>query len=276
MDRALTVVLHDVSPATWPACLRVMVQMHHVARKAGTRLPITLLVVPAMHGEPTTPAFVRALHHLIGHGNELALHGLTHSDDAPPRGGWFDHLLRRWYTDGEGEFSALDHAEATRRLALGCAWATALRLPIRGFVAPAWLLSPASWDAVESAGFAYTCTLNEVVALPGRTSLHARSLVFSTRSPWRRVASAAWNTLLAGWVRRAPLLRLELHPQDADHPAVRRCWSRILARALRDGRQPLRLEEVARQVRANALAPARGVDSRSARRRPNASSAILH
>jgi len=273
MDRALTVVLHDVSPATWPACVRVMVQVDQVARKAGTRLPITLLVVPAMHGEPATPAFVRTLRHLAGHGNELALHGLTHSDDAPPQGGWIDHLRRRWYTDGEGEFSALDHAEATRRLALGCAWTTAVRLPMRGFVAPAWLLSQASWDAVESAGFAYTCTLNQVVALPGRTSVHARSLVFSTRSAWRRLASVAWNTLLAGWLRHAPLLRLELHPQDADHPAVRRCWSRILARALRDGRQPLRLDQVARQIRAHAYVPIGGPDSGSA---PTASSAVLH
>lgn len=248
MDRYLTVVLHDVSPASWPACQRVMSQVRRVARREGARLRLTLLVVPAMHGEPATPAFVRALRYLVHHGHELALHGLTHRDDAPPGKSWFDHAKRQWYTDGEGEFSALDHSQAAQRLALGRAWSTALHLPMRGFVPPAWLLSEPAWDAVESAGFSYTCTLNEFVTLPDRQRLSSRSLVFSTRSMWRRVASVAWNTALYGLLRRSPLLRLELHPEDADHPMVLRCWTGILMRALRDGRQPLCLNEVARQV----------------------------
>ena len=248
MDRYLTVVLHDVSPATWPACQRVMRQVRRVARREGAHLRLTLLVVPAMHGEPATADFVRALRYLAHHGHELALHGLTHRDDAPAGRSWFDHALRRWYTNGEGEFSALDHSEAAQRLALGRAWSMALHLPMRGFVPPAWLLSEPAWDAVESAGFDYTCTLNEVVALPGRRRLFARSLVFSTRSAWRRWASVAWNGMLSMLLRRSRLWRLELHPHDADHPMVKRCWSRILATALRDGRQPLCLNQVARHV----------------------------
>ena len=33
------------------------------------------------------------------------------------------------------------------------------------------------------------------------------------------------------------LLRLELHPRDADFPRVRRSWQRLLAAALADGRR---------------------------------------
>lgn len=256
MDRYLTVVLHDVSPASWPACQRVMSRVRRIARRESARLRLTLLVVPAMHGEPATPDFVRALRYLVQHGHELALHGLTHSDDAPPGDSWFDHAKRHWYTDGEGEFSALDHSQATQRLALGRAWSTALHLPMRGFVPPAWLLSEPAWDAVESAGFSYTCTLNEFVTLPDRQRLSSRSLVFSTRSAWRRIASVAWNTLQWWWQRRrSPLLRLELHPHDADHPMVLRCWSAILTRALRDGRQPLCMNEVARHIKGHAATP---------------------
>lgn len=255
MDRYLTVVLHDVSPASWPACQRVMSQVRRLARREGARLRLTLLVVPAMHGEPATPAFVRALRYLVHHGHELALHGLTHSDDGPPGEGWLDHARRHWYTDGEGEFSALDHSQAAHRLALGRAWSTALHLPMRGFVPPAWLLSEPAWDAVESAGFSYTCTLNEFVTLPDRQRLSSRSLVFSTRSVWRRIASVAWNTALSRLLRRSTLLRLELHPHDADHPIVLRCWSRILTRALREGRQPLCLNDVARRVQGRAITP---------------------
>ena len=100
---------------------------------------------------------------------------------------------------------------------------------------------------MAEAGFRYTCTLNTIVALPSRQTLHAPSLVFSTRSAWRRGLSLLWNRNLAWRQRKAPLLRLELHPQDGDHPAVMRCWSRVLARALRD-RQPVRLSEVAAQL----------------------------
>jgi predicted deacetylase len=121
---------------------------------------------------------------------------------------------------------------------------------MRGFVAPAWLLSDASWHAVEEAGFDYTCTLTELVAWPGRRRLHARSVVFSTRSWWRRTLSVLWNSALAWWLAPAPLLRLELHPGDADHAAVRRCWGRILRRTLREQqRRPLRLHEAAAHLR---------------------------
>jgi hypothetical protein len=53
------------------------------------------------------------------------------------------------------------------------------------------------------------------------------------------------------------LLRLELHPQDSDHAAVRRCWHGLLASALAT-RQPLRLGEVAALARAQGLPAAPG------------------
>lgn len=249
MERCVSVVIHDVSAATWPACRRVMSDARSIALREGVTLKLTLLVVPAMHGQEATPDFVRSLRHLSQRGHELALHGLTHRDDAPPRGTWRDHALRRWYTDGEGEFSALGIDEAAERLALGRRWAHALRLPMRGFVAPAWLLNDAAWEAVEQAGFSYTCTLNHLICLPGREQLSARGIVFSTRSAWRRLASVCWNTALAAWLRPAPLLRLELHPRDADHPMVRRCWARILTAALRQRRRSVRLDEVAQELR---------------------------
>ncbi|MEK8029439.1 polysaccharide deacetylase family protein [Ideonella sp. DXS29W] len=249
MDRCLSVVLHDVSPATWPACRRVMSEVRRVAQREGVALKLTLLVVPAMHGQPATPDFVRLLRRLAQHGHELALHGLTHQDDGPRASSWIDHVRRHWYTAGEGEFAALGHQEAAARIELGRRWASALGLPMRGFVAPAWLLSPSAWRAVQRAGFAYTCTLNRFMVLPGSQWLAARSVVFSTRAAWRRLASVAWNSALSWWLRPAPLLRLELHPSDADHSMVRRCWAGILAHALREGRRPVRLGDVAQELR---------------------------
>lgn len=231
--RRLCVVLHDVAPARWGGCLRVLHAAGEVAAEAGRALPLTLLVVPRWHGDASTPpAYRRWLQRLHRLGHELALHGLTHRDDGAPPRGWRQTLLRRHYTAGEGEFAALGADEAAQRIAAGRAWAAAQALPVTGFVPPAWLASPAALDAVADAGFAYTATLTRLLALPARRALAAPALVFSTRSAWRRVLSLAWNRARARRHAAAPLLRLELHPDDADHPAVRRCWQRLLREAL--------------------------------------------
>lgn len=243
--RDLCVVLHDVSPARWDGCLRVLDALQRCAERAGVELPLTLLVVPRMHGDAALPArYLRWLHGMARAGHELCLHGLTHRDEGPRLRGPRDWLLRRHYTAGEGEFAALDQAEAAARLHEGRAWARALGFTMHGFVAPAWLMNPASLQAVAAAGFTHTCTLGAVLSLPQRRALGAPSLVFSTRAAWRRQLSLAYNQWLAHRAREARLLRLELHPQDADHPQVLRCWTRLLDAALRN-RMPLRLGEAA-------------------------------
>jgi uncharacterized protein len=246
---AICVVLHDVSPARWNGCQRVLAELQDCAERAGVSLPITLLVVPRMHGDPNLPAsYLRGLRQLAHTGHELALHGLTHRDEGPAPRGLRDRLLRRHYTAGEGEFAALPAAQATQRLREGRAWASTHGLVMHGFVAPAWLLGPAGLQAAVDTGFCYTCTLNEVIALPQRQGMPTPSLVFSSRAAWRRGLSVVWNALLARRARMAPLLRLELHPGDADHASVMRCWKRLLDEELRT-RFPLRLDEAAQLAR---------------------------
>lgn len=246
---AVCVVLRDVSPARWQGCQRVLSELRRCATEAGVVLPLTLLVVPRMHGDAALPP--RYLHWLRGMahaGHELALHGLTHRDEGPPLRGLRDWLMRRHYTAGEGEFAALSRAQATERLIEARDWARAHGLRMSGFVAPAWLLGPGGLQAAVDAGFRHTCTLNQVIALPQRQAMPAPSLVFSTRAAWRRGMSLAWNGLRAHRARRAPLLRLELHPDDGDHHDVVRCWTRLLEDALRT-RTPLRLAEAAQMAR---------------------------
>ena len=247
--RDLCVVLHDVSPARWEGCRRVVAELERCAAQAGVRLPLTLLVVPYMHGDTALPVpYLRWLYEMQRAGHELALHGLTHRDEGLPPRGLRERLLRQVYTAGEGEFAALSHAEAIERLLEGREWAHDHGLAMDGFVAPAWLLNTQSLQAVADAGFRHTCTLTQLIALPQRHALAAPSLVFSTRAAWRRGLSLVWNRLQARRAREAPLLRLELHPGDGDHPAVVRCWTGLLAEALRT-RTPLRLGEAARMAR---------------------------
>lgn len=247
--RYVCVVLHDVSPARWAGCTRVLAELRGVARAANVELPLTLLVVPEMHGVPgASSQYLRWLHRLVRSGHEVALHGYTHSDEGPPPRSLFERLVRERYTASEGEFSALDEAQAAARLRQGKAWAQQHGLQMPGFVAPAWLLSDAARKAVAAAGFRYTCTLNKIMALPGGQTLNAPSLVYSTRSGWRRGLSLLWNRNLAWRQRHATLLRLELHPQDADHAAVLRSWSQWLESALQT-RVPLLLEQAAALAR---------------------------
>jgi uncharacterized protein len=229
-ERFVCVVLHDVAPSTRAACVRALAAVAQVAD-----VPATLLAVPRYHGEAATPELVEWLSARQRRGDELALHGWSHRDDEKP-GGAVDRLRRRVYTRGEGEFWALSEREATRRIEAGVAWFRDNGWPPAGFVAPAWLLGPGAWQALATQRFEYTATLRELVHLPGRARVKSQSVVYSTSSAWRRQTSLLWNAAVARLERGNPLLRLELHPRDADFADVRRSWQKVLERALRDRR----------------------------------------
>jgi hypothetical protein len=237
-ERVVCVVLHDVAPSTRSACIRTLNAIADVGA-----LPLTLLVVPRYHGDTPSSEFEAWLGQRRQRGDELALHGYTHRDDLPPDG-LVDSLRRKSYTRGEGEFWALPESEAKERVEAGVAWFRQNGWPLHGFVAPAWLLGPQAWPAL--AGFEYTATLRHVVRLPSRAKITSQSVVYSTTSGWRRRTSVLWNALVARKERGNPLLRIELHPRDADFTAVRRSWQKILERALRD-RRPCTVNEFVRQ-----------------------------
>ena len=75
----------------------------------------------------------------------------------------------------------------------------------------------------------------------------SQSVVYSTSSAWRRTSSLAWNAVVAIAERNNRLLRLELHPRDADFAAVKRSWQQILEKALRQ-RKPTTVAEFMRRA----------------------------
>lgn len=238
---AVSVVMHDVSPHTWPACERLLAALDEVAPVSAT-----LLVVVDHHrkgGVERYPDFVATMEQRLVRGDELVMHGLIHLDEAPPPRGVSGWLWRRIYTAGEGEFAALRQAEADGRLLEGLRRFHALGWNTQGFVAPAWLMGAGTRAALREGPFAYTSSRREIILLPHWTSLPAPSLVWSVRSAWRRRLSAVFNESLLRRVLaqplRYPLLRLGLHPVDADYPEVVRFWQHALREALRRGREPL-------------------------------------
>ena len=244
-ERFVCVVLHDVAASTRAACTRTLAAIAEVAD-----VPVTLLAVPHYHGEPSTRDFEEWLGARMKKGDEIALHGWSHRDELPAQGA-IERLRRQHYTRGEGEFWALPEAEALQRIERGTAWFLEHGWPLAGFVAPAWLLGPGAWAALATQRFEYTATLRQLVHLPSRRSVASQSVVYSTSSGWRRQCSLLWNPIVARLERGNTLLRIELHPRDADFAAVLRSWQRILERGLRDRRAGT-VAEFMRQDRAAA------------------------
>lgn len=226
---ALCVAIHDVAPATWSECLHLLHAIQAVAD-----IPVTWLVVPRYHHSALRSLACEAtLERLLGQGHELALHGYTHSDPAPVRGYGSARLLRTVYTQREGEFAALDMAEAQRRIALGLRFFQERGWPVSGFIAPAWLLGAQAWAALAEQPFSYTTTYTRFHLLHPRRSQLAPALVYAARNAGGRFLSPPLASAVAALSASAPLLRVALHPRDARHPALVRHAQRLIEHLLR-------------------------------------------
>lgn len=222
MTSRICIALHDVAPATWPQCAVLLGLLGDLRCTA-----ITLLVVPNYHGRgriADVPQVARVLDRCVERGAEVALHGYSHYDSAPPPRRVAEWWRRRVLTAGEGEFSALSAACAAERIEQGRRELVGLGWPVRGFVAPAWLVSEGTWQALRQGQWRYTATREALYDLDSLRRIPAPALSVSTRSPWRRAASRVWLRGMRVALRARPLLRLALHPADACHPDALRDW----------------------------------------------------
>ena len=232
MTLRLCIALHDVAPATWPQCARLL----DLADSLGAP-PLTLLVVPDWHGRgriDASPEFLRAIDARRARGDEAALHGYFHRDDAPAPRSPAAWLRRRVLTAGEGEFAELDATQAWTRIRAGLGLLRAQGWTVDGFVPPAWLAGPGTREALCGAGLRWTSTHAALIALDGarRQRIAAPCLTASPRSAWRRAASRAFLRAGLRATANAPLVRVGLHPADADHADLVACWRELLGELL--------------------------------------------
>ncbi|TWI58541.1 hypothetical protein IQ22_00247 [Pseudomonas duriflava] len=235
-ERNVMLVLHDVAPETWND-YRPFVE----AVDALGNIPMTLLVVPDFHHRNSIdkdPAFIQLMDQRLTRGDELALHGYFHCDDASSPSTPRDWFMRRVYT-WEGEFYTLNQAQARERLNHGMALFQRFGWPLHGFVAPAWLMSEGTRRALSETPLRYTSDPQHFYLLPDHTRIDAPGLVWSARSPWRRGMSWLFSEQAARRHRKAPLLRLGLHPVDMRHDFSRRYWLDLLKRLMNEGRVPI-------------------------------------
>jgi predicted deacetylase len=234
--KRVCIVLHDVASTTWDDCARVLDMLDALGAA-----PVTLLVVPDYHGRgraSESSAFVRAVGARFARGDEVALHGYAHRDDAPRARGIAERFRRRVMTAGEGEFAALDRPEAASRIALGLAELARAGWRADGFVPPAWLASAGTRDALRAPPLRYTSTHAALIALPDGRRIVAPCLTASTRTRARRLASRLWLRAMRLATVGLPLVRVGLHPSDARHADVMATWREVIG-ALLAAREPI-------------------------------------
>jgi predicted deacetylase len=225
-SRALCIAVHDVAPATWSQCATLLGMLDEFGAP-----PATLLVVPDYHHRGRADAdvgFRRAIEDRLARGDEVALHGYFHLDDGPPPRTPGDWLRRRHLTASEGEFAALNAAQAGARIADGLGMFEHLGWPVRGFVAPAWLLGAGARAALRRTTLHYTSTHTHLEVPSTQLRVPAPVISASTRSGWRRWASRHWLAAARRAHADAPLLRVALHPADARHPDMLDAWRSLL------------------------------------------------
>jgi len=224
----LCVSIHDVAPATWPDCLRLVQAVRAVAD-----IPLTWLVVPRYHFRPErSPGMEACLDVALGRGDELCLHGYSHLDTEENSGGLRGRFLRNVYTRREGEFAALSEAEARRRLELGMEWFAERGWKPAGFVPPAWLLGEGAWRALRASGLDYTTTFSHFHCLKGGRAVLSPSMVYAARNRSGRIVSPRVADATAAMLAKKPLVRFSLHPPDARYPELVRHIQHVLERLL--------------------------------------------
>jgi predicted deacetylase len=218
MSRELAIALHDVEPATFERCalIRDWLDDHGIER-------VTLLVIPAVDLHPLDdrcPGLTSWLGDRVRRGDAVAQHGLHHR-----RMGVGSGTLR----GRRAEFVGLDATETRAAVAAGRRLLHLAGVEPRGFVAPA---------------YAYTHALRTTLAgsfdwWAGLVSLH-RAGRRATLAPVQRTGTLG-RAFAAG-----PLLRLDLHPADLDHPRHMRAIERLLLRSA-GARVAVTYDELARR-----------------------------
>lgn len=236
--KTLIVSLHDAHPGSHTAIAEQVAFLKNYGVHCSS-----ILVVPEFHHRGSVlqdKAFCGAVSEWQALGHEIVLHGFFHDRQESPPEKLSTVFWTRLYTNREAEFLDLPRETARLRLERGRALFGSLGWNAKGFVAPAWLMAGGLPNLLAELGFAYTTRLREIIPLlPGLNRLHAsQSLCYSTRSGWRRLASALWNKYLYGRLRETDLVRLSLHPRDLEFPLMRRQIDQILRASFKRGFEP--------------------------------------
>jgi uncharacterized protein len=252
-SQAVIVSIHDVSPHTRVECEAIFAQLAALGLKT-----CTWLVVPDHHhrGPIREDAeFCEWLCALENAGHEIVIHGYHHQRERRTEETLYDRVVTRIYTQDEGEFYDLDYDRALALVRQAQEEFREIGVHPEGFIAPAWLLSAPAEEALKEAGLQYTTRLRHFRDLHTGRTYEAQSMVWSSRSWWRRLLSVAWNRALFRRLAENPLMRIAIHPSDLHHSRVWREIGVSVSRAL-ESRLPFTYERWLARQRTYVPSPA--------------------
>ncbi|MDA3797603.1 MAG: polysaccharide deacetylase family protein [Kiritimatiellae bacterium] len=212
----INVSLHDVHPKNFELYDK------YIKKLAGLGISKTsILAVPNWHNQykiEDYPKFGKWLQNMQADGYEIVLHSLFHIEERVTREkqSLKDYLTANFYTAGEGEFFRITYDDAKNRVEQGLSALKNFDISPVGFVAPAWLMNANAIQALTDLGFSYTTTFHGIKNIKDDSFIKAPVIVYSSRSPWRRVVSCIWEPLWTRINRNKPVVRVALHPCDLE------------------------------------------------------------
>ncbi|UUX94273.1 hypothetical protein [Aquabacterium sp. J223] len=219
MEPTLVVLVHPVSPLRWPACARLL-----QAVQALGPVKLTWLLSAEVMAAPRDPAFEAALGRRLDAGDEVGLRAAA----APP-------AERRWrrLAAADPARGRLRCEDALNGLQAALRWFSARGWPLHGVVPPARAVGPGLEAALQLMPLQYALLGRELQLLPLGEGLALPSVGPRCGGPWPRLVARLRERLPGALgLDHAPVLRLDLRPEDADRAGPRRHWQRCLARQL--------------------------------------------
>jgi predicted deacetylase len=237
----IVVSLHDVAPATAELSRRWLELLETLGVRA------SLLVIPGRwNGQELSksPAFVDWLHAAESRGHEIVQHGLLHTRDknfaSTSKRSRIGQLLGR----GCQEFWELPYEEAFQRLIHGKSILTKSGFHATGFVAPAWMMSEGTLDALRDTGFQYTNNHTHLI----NTQTGAKKFVVVTsqrpRSLLSRPGVAVTNGIAKYVESQGKPLRIAIHPADLMSPRLREANLKLITQFLSRGYVSMTYDEL--------------------------------
>lgn len=240
------VSIHDVTPR-WATEVEILLDW--CSRRA---LQPALLVVPNYHHQwPLNehPSFCERLRELQGLGHSILLHGFYHdtraeesaesepsehaSSGVEPWGHW---VYQRLLSSNEAEFAQLTERQARRLLDRGQAMFDAIGLHAKGFVAPAWSMSPAVRALLRAQQCRYSEDHLRIYDYAAQRAHFSLLINYATRSFWRMASTVAFARVGRLAAPLAPV-RVALHPGDLTrsvlHGEIKRLLDWAAARSLK-------------------------------------------
>ena len=237
----IVVSLHDVAPATAELSRRWLDLLETLGVRA------SLLVIPGRwNGQELSksPAFVDWLHAAESRGHEIVQHGLLHTRDknfaTASRRSQVGQLLGR----GCQEFWELPYEEAFKRLIQGKSVMAKCGFQATGFVAPAWMMSEATLDALRDTGFQYTNNHTHLI----NTQTGEKKFVVVTSQRPRSLLSlpgvAVTNGIAKYVESQSKPLRIAIHPADLMSPRLREANLKLITQFFSRGYVSMTYDEM--------------------------------